>query len=212
MSKPEQVLVFPKELISDWTFTEGLFLGANRDELDSKVNSILYSKQLHYVDRKPAEENEDIKQLIPYCVLFEHTGKVFSYKRSKKGNDNRLHDLWSIGVGGHINPCDGKPDESYDFAMSRELEEEVSFKIDAKAANGKTICVKNDVVGIIYSDRTPVSRVHVGICHFIYLPPEVSLVFKDPALTNGGFEDINVLKKNVDMFEDWSKILISKIL
>ena len=28
-------------------------------------------------------------------------------RRTKAGGDARLHDLWSIGVGGHLNPEDG---------------------------------------------------------------------------------------------------------
>ena len=46
------------------------------------------------------------KQVIPYLVLRDGE-RYFLMRRTRAGGDARLHDRWSIGVGGHLNPGDG---------------------------------------------------------------------------------------------------------
>ena len=41
------------------------------------------------------------KQIVPYLVL--HDGpRIFLMQRTRAGGDARLHDRWSIGIGGHV--------------------------------------------------------------------------------------------------------------
>ena len=56
--------------------------------------------------RGDAEEDPTHKQVIPYLVLRDGE-RWFLMRRTKAGGDARLHDRWSIGVGGHLNPGDG---------------------------------------------------------------------------------------------------------
>ena len=57
--------------------------------------------------RAPAMEHDrTYKQVIPYLVLRDGE-RWFLMRRTRAGGDARLHDLWSIGVGGHLNPGDG---------------------------------------------------------------------------------------------------------
>ena len=57
--------------------------------------------------RPECEKNYDFIQMIPYIILRDidpATGmvKYLTYKRGKKGAENKLHDKFSVGVGGHI--------------------------------------------------------------------------------------------------------------
>ena len=57
--------------------------------------------------RPECEKNYNFIQMIPYIILRDidrETGavKYLTYKRGKKGKENKLHDKFSVGVGGHI--------------------------------------------------------------------------------------------------------------
>ncbi|HIE71625.1 MAG TPA: hypothetical protein EYP98_16440 [Planctomycetes bacterium] len=75
-----------------------------------------------FVDREQAEANPAWKQWIPYCMLrcgdwstaavpstAEDNRGVLLVQRTKKGGETRLHESWSIGLGGHIEPIDVAP-------------------------------------------------------------------------------------------------------
>ena len=52
------------------------------------------------------ERDPSFKQVIPYLVLRDGE-RYFLMRRTAAGGDARLHDRYSIGVGGHLNPGDG---------------------------------------------------------------------------------------------------------
>ena len=56
--------------------------------------------------RAAMERDRSWKQVIPYLVLRDGE-RYFLMQRTRAGADERLHDRWSIGVGGHLNPGDG---------------------------------------------------------------------------------------------------------
>jgi predicted NUDIX family phosphoesterase len=76
-------------------------------------------------------------------------------RRTKAGADARLHDRYSIGVGGHVNPSDGGLDGDLGSALRREWHEElvVDFVPDFR------------FVGLLNDDTTPVGEVHLGLVY-----------------------------------------------
>lgn len=110
-----------------------------------------------FVNRKEAEEDPKSKQIIPY-ILLQTADASQTAVYSRKGSEKRLHDLWSVGIGGHINPID-KLEAEADFSqiltsgMERELDEELIRRppIDIP-----------EFIGIISEDITPVGSVHLG--------------------------------------------------
>ena len=58
-----------------------------------------------YEPRAEMEVDPSFKQIIPYLVLRDGE-RYFLMRRTRPGGDARLHDRWSIGVGGHIEPGD----------------------------------------------------------------------------------------------------------
>src|SRR3954454_9273568 len=55
--------------------------------------------------RPDAEQDPSWKQVIPYVVLRDGDA-IFLMRRTRAGGDERLHDRYSIGIGGHVNPQD----------------------------------------------------------------------------------------------------------
>lgn len=58
-----------------------------------------------FLERPQAEEDPTHRQIIPYAVV-RHRGRFFLMRRTKGGGEARLHDRYTLGVGGHINPQD----------------------------------------------------------------------------------------------------------
>jgi predicted NUDIX family phosphoesterase len=197
----EQVLVFPTSLLNEIGYFSGIKTG---DEAQTYLDAILKEGVCYYVKRDWAEENYFTKQIIPYTVL-RYEQAVYAYQRSKKSGETRLHDKWSIGVGGHINPVDGNPsciNETYENAFWRELMEEVKL---GDRYNSK-------IVGIISDDNNPVGKVHFGIVHIVDLPKDFKMTCNDPALKNGSFQFIEYLRKVPHNFETWSELVLKHIL
>jgi predicted NUDIX family phosphoesterase len=110
-----------------------------------------------FVLRTLAENDPGWQQVIPYIVLqTQNLGLTAVYNR--QGSEKRLHDLWSVGIGGHINPQD-RSDSKDSFqdilitGMTRELDEELAHR---PAADQPVFC------GIINETVTDVGRVHLG--------------------------------------------------
>jgi predicted NUDIX family phosphoesterase len=138
----ERVLVVPREAIVPG---EG-WLGVRRDGVEAALEAV--RREGSFVRRGDAEVDPSHKQVIPYLVLRDGE-RWFLMRRTSAGGDARLHDMWSIGVGGHLNPGDG------DVAggLRREWAEELAADF-----------VPDFVpVGLLNDDTTPVGAVHVGI-------------------------------------------------
>jgi predicted NUDIX family phosphoesterase len=142
------------------------------------------------MSRGNAEVDPSHKQVIPYLVLRDGE-RWFLMQRTKGGGDARLHDLWSIGVGGHINPGDG------DVAggLAREWAEEVvaGFEPDYSP------------VGLLNDDTTPVGAVHIG---FVYVadaggrPVEI----RETEKLVGSFATTEEVAAVRDGLETWSRL------
>lgn len=102
--------------------------------------------------RAEAEYDESIRQVIPYIVLKEGNEYIF-FKRTTNQTEKRLHNLITLGVGGHLNAEDSSdPIECFEKGLWRELQEEVNADVQ-----------NINYIGLINEVENPVSRVHVGI-------------------------------------------------
>jgi predicted NUDIX family phosphoesterase len=110
-----------------------------------------------FVPRSLAETSPQWQQVIPYIVL-QTADQQHTAVYHRKGSETRLHDLWSLGIGGHINPQD-RADAAAAFetivisGMTRELDEELYVR---PAGDAPVFC------GIINETVTEVGRVHLG--------------------------------------------------
>lgn len=109
-----------------------------------------------FKERGIIETDPSFKQIIPYVVI-QTQGRELTAAYLRNGSERRLHDLWSVGIGGHINPVDCPAGSSFKevlmAGMIRELDEELNKRPD----NGHPV-----FSGIINEEETPVGCVHLG--------------------------------------------------
>src|SRR6188472_3968564 len=147
----EQVLVVPRASI----VTGDGWLGVRRDGIEAALDAV--GRDGFFMRRGDAEEDPTHKKVIPYLVLRDGE-RWFLMRRTKAGGDARLHDRFSIGVGGHLNPGDG------DLAggLRREWHEELEAAFEPEFR----------LIGLLNDDTTDVGSVHLGA---VYLADSAGL-------------------------------------
>src|SRR3990167_3033301 len=140
----------------DDLFADEIWNGINSENLKKYVSLIF--KKHKFMRRGDAEENPKWKQIIPY-MFFENDDKIFLMQRRGDHTESRLADMYSLGVGGHINIDDVKSIKGIkgekvvmEWAR-REFEEEIDY-----SGNYKT-----EFVGILNHDANAVGMVHAGL-------------------------------------------------
>jgi len=141
----EKVMVVRREDIFRW----GIWNGIQTENLKKYIN--LISKNHKFLPRAQVETDPTWQQIISYLV-FENNGRIFVTRRKTNHTDLRLANLYSIGVGGHLNKKDVKGSDVNVWAR-REFEEEVKYE-------GK---FKTNFLGIINHDANDVGLVHIGL-------------------------------------------------
>ena len=191
----EQVLVAPTRLLHEL----GLFQGISRD-VDRYLPRLLAPENLAFIPRAAAEHDPSFKQIIPYVVL-RWRDQAFHYTRGQGATESRLRALRSVGVGGHINPCDDAAGEApYRAGMLREVREEIYLE-----ARYREHCL-----GLINDDATPVGQVHLGIVHVFDLD-QPNVRRRESELIRSGFAPLAELHKARDEFETWSQFVLSEL-
>ncbi|MCM2283445.1 MAG: phosphoesterase [Desulfobacula sp.] len=110
-----------------------------------------------FLNRKVAENDPEYKQIIPYIVLqTRDMKKTALYNR--QGSEKRLHDLWSVGIGGHINPIDSEEEDApFRKILMAGMERELNEELDKRSSDDLP-----DFMGVISEDITDVGKVHLG--------------------------------------------------
>jgi predicted NUDIX family phosphoesterase len=113
-------------------------------------------------------------------------------RRTKAGGDARLHDRYSIGVGGHLNPGDG------DLAggLRREWREEVQADFEPEF----------ELIGLLNDDSTEVGSVHLGA---VYVAEAAGrpVAIRETDKLEGGFAARAEVAAVVDRMETWSSLV-----
>ena len=141
MAPPELVYVIPRTAIMGSAGWHGL----RTTDLTASIEAI--ERAGRFEPRDAMEQDLAFKQVIPYLVLRDGP-RYFLMRRTRAGGDERLHDRWSIGVGGHLNPGDG----GIDGGLRREWAEEVEADFMPPFR----------LLGLLNDDSTDVGRVHLG--------------------------------------------------
>lgn len=192
----EQILVVKRS----WLFAneelafQGVLSGKQHIDL---LNQHL-DEGIETMRRGDAEENILFKQPIPY-VIIKRDNYVFIYKRLQAGGEVRLHNKFSIGVGGHMNPYGEDFKDCIMENTERELNEELNIPICN--TEWKTI-------GFINDDSNDVGKVHIGILITMEIPSGTEISVKETNQLSGEWISIEELKKPeiFSQLENWSKI------
>ena len=186
----ESILVVRREYLAPY-LTEDFGL------ITEGVEEIVRVIEAHHEFRPRPEMETDpaYKQIIPY-VLVARGAEAFVMQRLKKGGEQRLHGLLSLGVGGHINPVDEAEGSALTAGLRREVDEEVAVER----------AVSLTPLGVINNDRDEVGRVHLG---FLFrLEAEGAVTVRETEKLSGSFMPIAALPALRDKMEGWSQIAL----
>ena len=185
MSDGERVLVVPREKV--------LGPGGWRGVLSQGAGPYLrvIAEAGRFEARSEMEHDPRFKQVIPYLVLRDR-GRYFLMRRTRAGGDARLHDRFSIGVGGHLNPGD------VDLAggLAREWAEELRADFVPEFR----------LLGLLNDDQTPVGRVHLGVVYLAEAEGRPVAVRETDKL-EGRFVAPGALLSVYDRMETWSQLV-----
>jgi predicted NUDIX family phosphoesterase len=185
-----------------------LVLGLPRDAVPGGTNwrgvrplphaPLLAALQTHgtYRRRGDAEEDPAWKQVIPYLALRDGDA-IFLMRRSRAGGDVRLHDRYSIGVGGHVNPEDG----GVLGGLRREWAEEMAAHFEPPFR----------ALGVLNDDDNAVGAVHLGLVFSADAkgrPVEV----RETDKLEGNFVPLADVADVVDLLETWSALLFDFLI
>jgi predicted NUDIX family phosphoesterase len=196
MATEERVLCFERKLFENLGVFQGLTL-----EVERYLPVITSASQLVYLNRSDAENDRRYKQLIPYVLLLCHD-KILRYQRGKRGQETRLHGLFSVGIGGHISEEDHglfSHDRGYQESMRRELMEEVA--VDAGS---------EPPVAAINDDSTEVGYVHFGLVHIVRVPDE-TVASRRSGIVAPEFIPIVDAVRNASAYESWSRFCLEHL-
>lgn len=147
-----------------------------------------------FLPRIEMEGDPSWKQVIPYPVLRDGDD-WFLMRRTKAGADPRLHDRYSIGVGGHVNPEDGGLDGDLTTALEREWHEELVVDFVPRFR----------FVGLLNDDTTPVGQVHLGLV-FEGDAAGRPVAIRETEKLSGSFVGSAAVAAVSDRLETWSRI------
>ncbi|QDU66981.1 hypothetical protein [Engelhardtia mirabilis] len=166
-----------------------------------------------FAQRDRAELDPDLKQVIPYTLVFgrdeAHGIRILCLRRTKAGGDARLHDKLSIGVGGHVEPpdaiaADGGDRDPIAEGSRRELAEELFLPE----------CGPPRPVGMINDDTNPVGAVHVGLVQVLEVDDPTRIAVREQDVLVGELRTPDELRAMRDAganFESWSAQMLDRL-
>lgn len=151
-SRERVLCVCRSELPASWLPSRGS-VALTWEELEYGLHGV--RPQLRPRDEVEAEPA--LKQLIPYGLLCRSDGTVACYQR--QGDEQRLHGLMSIGVGGHVSEDDVvRSGRAWRATLVRGLLRELREEIPGISVGPCPPCL-----GLVNEDTSAVGRVHIGV-------------------------------------------------
>jgi predicted NUDIX family phosphoesterase len=192
MTEDAQELVYavPRETLFDGV---AVWRGVRREDVANILRRV--DEAGTYVPRSEAEMDRTLKQIIPYLVLRDG-GRIFLMKRTRAGGDARLHDRYTIGIGGHLNPGDG----SALSGLEREWHEELEAGFVPQF----------EFVGLLNDDTVDVGVHHLGLVYLAEASGRPVGVRETDKL-RGSFERMEVARAAYDLMETWSQLVLDAL-
>ncbi len=187
----ENVLIIKNDLLPHIKTRECCLITENKNQIFDKI-----LKNQSFMPRDEAEYNFEHKQVIPY-VTVRHNNNYLLLQRTSQQAEKRLHNKYSLGIGGHINPVDDMEEENIIItSLYRELNEEVLVNDHGSLS----------FVGIINDESNSVSRVHLGLLYVLEASTREFKVLETDKMTAQWVPE-KELKKYYDGLETWSQVV-----
>lgn len=156
------------------------------------------AKEQQFLPRSVMETDPNFKQIIPYLV-FAFGDKLFVMQRGSQSTESRLHNKYTLGIGGHIRQEDMQDSQNIIDWAQREFHEEVNF------TGNLTV----EPVGIINDDSNPVGQVHVGFV-FLLRGDNANISIKSE-LKHGELMTFEECKQVYSNLEGWSQMVFDHL-
>ena len=175
------------------TYKERGLIKENSEVLKRIILNGLFRK------RSELEEDPSFKQIIPYAII-SNKESFCLFKRTSRQTEKRLHNKFSLGVGGHMNPANSN--ESKEQYLINELKRELFEEV--KLLNG---CLIEDIefIGFINDDTISVGSVHIGLLYNIQVSNKDVVINETDKMT-ADWIDKPDLAEFYEGMEMWTKI------
>ena len=200
----ESVFAIPtEELWKLIAYKEKGLIKGNSEVLKRLVQNGLFRK------RTELEEDPSFKQIIPYAIIsnkepecsgVSQSQSFFLFKRTSRQTEKRVHNKFSLGVGGHMNPDNLK--ESKEPYLISELKRELFEEVKLLKA-----CLIEDIefIGFINDDTISVGRVHIGLLYNIHVSNK-DIVINEKYKMTADWIDKPDLAEFYEGMETWTKL------
>jgi len=185
----EHVLGIPRARL----FRDGTWRGVRDDGATAVLAAA--ARYGHYRPRAEAEQDPSWKQLIPYLVVRDGA-RILMMRRTREGGDSRLHERYTIGVGGHLNPDDG----DIVAGLRREFDEELDAPWEPVFR----------LLGVLNDDEDPVGRVHLGLVYETDAGGR-QVAIRETHKLEGAFASITEVERVRDRLETWSQLVLDHL-
>ncbi len=166
-------------------------------EVDLEQIKRVIEEKGRFLSRELAEYDETFRQVIPYVVMMREQ-KILLLRRTEKQGEKRLHNKYSVGVGGHIRLEDGlQPWQAFISGMHREIDEEVKVEV-----------MNLQYIGLINDMASAVSRVHVGL---LYVAQVVFGGLNEPDMFDYAWKSLDEFTEIEKNLEGWSYLTLLKL-
>ncbi len=189
--KTESILVVKRENLFSSFFP--VWQGLKSMNIHAFLSIINEHKEFHV--RFAMETDESYKQIIPYLV-FTYNDTYFLMQRKKTASEQRLQNLSSLGIGGHIRQEDMPLGSTLIDWAKREFEEEVAY------TGSYTV----ELLGVLNDDSNQVGRVHLGVVLLLRADsPAISIVSEHQS---GKLVSLEECRELYDSLEPWTKYIV----
>jgi predicted NUDIX family phosphoesterase len=185
----ERVLVVPRDVVPDRAGWYGLRTAGIMEFL------AVVREHGRHEPRAAMEVDPSFKQIIPYLILRDG-GRYFLMRRTRAGGDARLHDRWSIGVGGHVDPGD----DGLAGGLRREWHEELVADFEPTFTP----------YALLNDDSTEVGAVHLGVVVLAEADGRQVSVRETDKLS-GAFAAPDTVAAGAEHLETWSRIVFDAL-
>lgn len=193
MAAREQVLCLHRKDV----FAKGVWDGFASEPVD-EIQRLIRDGSF-FMPRAQVEDDPSYQQVIPY-VVFRHRDRYLLTKRLKASSEKRLRHLYSLGVGGHINPEDVANGDPVLDGMRREWEEEVVYAGEVNAR----------LLGLVHEESAPVGRVHLGLV-FLVDGDTSEIAIRETAKLSGELLTLAEMRIYYLEMESWSQIVYDRL-
>ena len=198
----EDIIVFDRKILRQFFPHDGI----TTLDADSGLRLIAETYEMR---RSDAEQNFDVVQLVSQFLVL-HKKRIATHKRTRRLPESRLHGVWSMLFGGHLNSNDVGPlfgpfdPVNGAHGITRELSEEVRIR-------GRRPSLQ--LVGGIYDPRREVSTQHLGVLYVVRVDDDSEIEIGERGfLQQLTFERVSELKARINNFENWSELVFRSML